>query len=197
MTSNAANKVQKRLKKLGIQTLTGTFVTAETAGSIKTSAGSIKSHNVIWTAGTTNNPFFKKHSNIFDLNDRGKVIVNSHLQATSNIYVAGDNAATEFSGLAITAIMHADYIASDIIARINHKDRPILKERHPIQVVPTGDKWAVFQYRNIVLSGRLMGMIRRIADIIGYTDVLGPIRAMTIWKNSDRADKLCSVCKSR
>lgn len=195
MTDKASRKVQKRLNKLGIHTLTDTLVKSETAGQIKTSTGSIKSHNVIWTAGTTNNPFFKEHPDIFELSNRGRVIVNDHLQSSSNIYVCGDNAATEFSGLASTAIGHANYLARDINARIKHKNRPTLKEHHPMQVVPVGDKWSVFQYRKLVLAGRLMGLVRKAADIIGYTDVLGPIRALTIWKNSDLTDEQCKICR--
>lgn len=197
LSERASKKAHKRLQKLGIQVSTDTMVQSETAGRLKTSTGTIKSHNVIWTAGTTNNPFFKNHSGVFAFNEQGKVTVNKHLQSSAYIYVCGDNADTEFSGLALTAIGHANYLARDIKARVNHKKRRDHKERHPVQVVPAGTRWSILQYRKLVLSGRAVSVIRRLADVIGYTDVLGPLKALTIWSNSDRTEEFCPVCKSR
>lgn len=197
LSARAAAKVDHRLRKLGINILTDTMVKSETAHTLMTSTGSIKTDDVIWTAGTTNNPLFAEHANIFTLGKRGKVVVDKHLQASKDIYVCGDNAATEFSGLAVTAIRHANYLAKDIKARTKHKRRPVQKDKHPMQVVPAGRRWSVFQYRGLVLSGNLISLVRRAADIVGYTDMLGPLKALTIWKESDRTEEACSVCRAR
>ncbi len=198
MSEKASRKASRRLAKLGVETLLNTAVQSETLSELKTSVGMIKSKNVIWAAGTQNNPFFKEHPEIFTLNKRGYVMVNQHLQVTPSIYVCGDNAATPHSGLAETAVEHASFIANDIIARLHHSKRPKVFEKASMQVVPVGNRWSVFQYQSLVISGWLVSLIRRFADIFGYTDVLGPIKALTIWSNSDRFEDDCPICdKSR
>lgn len=198
LSEKASKKVHRRLAEhLGIHVLTNTMVRSETAQTLKTSTGTIKTHDVIWTAGTSNNPLFKQHGDMFSFNNRGKINVNKHLQVASDIYVCGDNAATKFSGLAATAIRHANYIAKDIKARVRHKKRPMFRPKHPIQVVPAGNKWAVLQYRNFVLTGKIVGLVRRAADVVGYTDVLGILKAMTIWKETDRTEEYCNRCRLR
>lgn len=197
MTNKASLKAAKRLNKLGVHILTDTKVLSETTRRLKTTTGYIETQNTIWTAGTTNNPIFKLHPDIFKLGDNGKVKVSKHLQSASAIYVCGDNADTEFSGLAQTAIKHADFLARDIAARIEHRPRKKLAENHPVQIVPVGDKWAVFQYRRIVLAGRPISSLRKLADIVGYTEVLGFIKALTIWKEGERTEDSCNTCRIR
>ncbi len=194
MSEKASRKVNRRLTKLGVEILVNTTVKSETLSELNTSVGMIKSKNVIWAAGTQNNPFFKEHPEVFTLNKRGYVTVNQHLQVEPNIYVCGDNAATTYSGLAETAVRHANFIAKDIVARIHHTTRPKQYEKASMQVVPVGSRWSVFQYKSLVISGRLISLMRRFADIFGYTDVLGPIKALTIWSNSDRFEDDCPIC---
>lgn len=195
MSERAAHVTKKRLMKLGVNILTDTRVETETANQVVTSSGRIHTHSVIWTAGTTNNPFFAQHPDIFKRSPRGRIVVNKHLQAKPSIYVIGDNAETPHSGLALTAIRHADYVAKDLYARIDGKKRAVFGPRTPIQIVPAGEGWAVLQYGRVVLKGRLIGLLRKIADIVGYTDVLGPIKALTIWSSSDRQDAYCDTCR--
>jgi NADH dehydrogenase FAD-containing subunit len=111
------------------------------------------------------------------------------------LYVCGDNSDTEFSGLALTAISHGNFLARDIKARQKGKKRPQHKDPHPIQVVPIGNK-AILQYRRLMLHGRLMSLVRRAADFIGYSDILGPLKALTIWQNSERTEEVCAVCRT-
>lgn len=197
MNEKASRKAKSRLDQLGVEVLTNTAVKSETLNELRTSVGMIKSKNVIWAAGTQNNPFFSDNPGVFKLNDRGRVVVNEHLQASSHIYVCGDNAATKYSGLAETAIWHANFIAKDIVARVDHESRPKRFERLPMQVVPVGHKWAIFQYGPLVFGGRFASLVRRLADIIGYNDVLGPVKALTIWSNSDKTEESCPTCGVR
>jgi NADH dehydrogenase FAD-containing subunit len=170
-------------------------VNAETSQSLITSNGKIKTHNVIWTAGTANNPFFKEHEHLFSFDKKGRVVVNEHLQVNSSLYVCGDNASTPHSGLALTAVSHATFIAQDIRARIHNKKRPTVYEKAPVQVVPAGEKWAVMQRKNLVLWGRPISYLRRIADFVGYAEVLGILKAITIWSNDTRTEETCNRCR--
>lgn len=197
MSPRASQLAHKKLTKLGIKIEVSTQVTAESIKTLQTSSGPISTHTVVWTAGTTNNPFFGNNPTNFKINERHKVVVDKHLLAHPSVYVIGDNAATTFSGTAFTAIKHGNFTAKDIAARLNHRHRPRKYESHPIQVVPVGVGWAILQYRSLVFSGRPISWIRKIADYIGYSDVVGYIKALTIWSNSEKLEEVCARCKRR
>ncbi len=194
ISERAARKVQHRLEKLGVTILTGTTVTRETVHTLNTSHGTIRSHTVIWTAGTANNPFFSQHPQNFELNKRGRVVVNKHLQTHDGVYVIGDNAATPHSGLAYTAVHHGNFVARDIAARMRGSKRPKKFESEPIVVIPVDNNWSVLQYRKFHIAGRLVSLVRRAADYIGYMDILGPIKAFTIWSNTEHTENSCQIC---
>ena len=194
MPERASKAVAKRLTKLGIKILCDTQVKAETINNLNTSSGSIKTHTVIWTAGTTTSSFYQEQGDYFKFGRGGKVIVNKHLEAQPGVYVIGDNALTPYSGLALTAIRHANFVAKDIKKRMHNKKRPHKFERLPAHVVPVGDGWAVMDYGKLVLHGRPISWVRKAADYLGYSDVLGYFRALSIWSNGDRLEDDCAIC---
>jgi hypothetical protein len=64
-----------------------------------------------------------------------------------------------------------------------------------MQVVPVGEI-AIFQYRGIKIAGKIARGIRRLADLAGYSDVLGPLKALTIWRHTEDADgEDCVRCR--
>lgn len=197
MSDKAASVAQKRLERLGVKIALDTQVKGETLQTLKTSAGSIKTHTVIWTAGSANNPFFIKNTKQFRLNNRNKVLVDEYLRSHPDVYVIGDNAATKYSGTALTAIRHGNFTAKDIAARLNHRARPHKYESSPVSVVPAGKAWAVMQYRGLIIHGRVASWIRKVADYVGYSDVLGYFRALTIWSNSETMEDACRICQKR
>ena len=191
---SASRRVKKRLEKLGVKILTDTKVEAETINELRTSTGPIKSHTVIWTAGTALNPFFAQSVEDFPLGEHKRVKVGEHFDVNPVTYVVGDNASTKFSGLAYTAIKDADFVADDICRRIAGKSRKARVDHRPVSVVPTGRGWAVLQYGSLVLSGWLMSLVRGAADLIGYVDVMGVMRGLTIWSNSELTEDGCTIC---
>ncbi|MDQ3093886.1 MAG: FAD-dependent oxidoreductase [bacterium] len=197
MSERAGRLASKRLKMLGVKIHLNTKVTAGKLKELRTSEGPIPTHAIIWTAGAINNPFFADKADIFPIGERNKISVNKHLQVHSNTYVIGDNAATKFSGLAYTAIKDADFVAKDIKARLKGSERPEYKPHTPIQIIPVGDRYAILQRGSITLGGIIPAILRRLADFIGYADVMGPLRAMTIWRASDTIEESCSTCARR
>ena len=195
MNEKASVKIHNRLRKLGVEILTSTMVKGEKLHSLTTSAGNIKTDTVIWTAGTMTNSFYASHKKHFTFSPRGKIKVNRYLETRSGIYVIGDNAETEYSGLALTAIWHADFVAKDIKRRLYKKKRRSYKEKRPVQVVPVGRNWAALQYGKINVFGFFVSLIRKAADYVGYGDVMGYLRAVTIWSNSEKEDSTCDVCR--
>ena len=104
-----SRSVRRRLKRLGVKLYLKSVVQAVTADELTMNGKPIHSRSVIWTAGVTNHPFFT--DNQFVIMNRGKVAVNTYLEADDNIFVLGDNANTPFSGLAQTALRDVVYLS--------------------------------------------------------------------------------------
>lgn len=186
----------ERLRKLGVRVHLNAKVESENEGSLVYNGKIIPTRTVIWTAGTTNHPFFFNNQNDFALNERGKVIVDNHLRVDSGVYVIGDNANTPYSGLAITAIHNAKYVAKEIKKQLSSRNSNAkYVPAAPMTVIPIGPHWAIFQYKKYVFSGYLAGFMRLIADLIGYIDIAGFKRGFKYWLNSRVREENCHVCK--
>lgn len=185
MSEKASAKVEARLKELGVHVELNKKVEKETADSLIVSGRPIKSHTVIWTSGVANNPFFKENAEQFTLSPNGKVVVDKHMRADKHIYVIGDNAFTQFSGLAQTAVHDANFIAKHILHNSNRK----YKAKVPPVVVPVGEDWAIFEYKKIHFGGRFGAIIRQAADFIGYHDILPLGQALTVWATQGQREE--------
>lgn len=185
----------KHLRKLKIKLLLGEAVKGETSDSITISNRSIPSKTVIWTAGVTNNPFYKQNPEQFNLNERGKVVVDDYMMIDENTYVLGDNAATPYGGLAQVAIRDATYAASSILRISRGQKLRKYNQKRPIYIVPAGKSWSVMQYKNFVYSGKLVAVLRSIADLYGYAEVMGMRKAFGIWRGQNTSEETCRVCK--
>lgn len=192
----ASQVTHKRLVDLGVHVMTGKVVKGETSTTLTVDQLSIPTHTVIWTAGVTNNPFFNDNATQFTLNERKKVVVDSQLRADAHTFVIGDSAATEYSGLALTALHNASYVAKVISLESKGKDVPNYKPLKPVTIIPIGDGWAVLQWRKIVFSGRIASLLRVIYDFIGYSEVLGVWAAYKIWRKRNDRHEDCHNCSA-
>jgi NADH dehydrogenase len=197
MDPRVSRLVNRRLRKLGVVTLPRHHVQSESKASLVVDKRRIPTQTVVWTAGVSNSPFFAANSSQFLLNERGKVLVNGYLQAADNVFVIGDNAATPYSGLALTAVHNAKYVAHclDRLSRGKSLPRPY-KPSYPLTIIPVGDGWAVMQWKKIVLSGRLVSLFRLLLDLVGYQYVMDWRRALRIWRHLDVPEERCPTCQS-
>jgi NADH dehydrogenase len=187
--------VAKRLQSLGITLKLGQKVEGETADSLMVSGEPIKSHTVVWTAGTANNPFFA--ANNFALNERGKVIVDEQLRAEEAIYVIGDNAATEFSGLAQTAVRDGLFVAHDIIRRANSQKSEAYAPKKPVSVIPVGPNWAAVEWGSRTFTGIVGWWLREAADWIGFHDLEPWWKASGQWMTEFGEQEDCPICAKK
>ncbi len=181
--------VAHRLKKIGVIVETGKKVERENATELIVSGKAVDSHTVIWTSGVSNHPIFAAHPHVFTLAKNGRVVVDEYLMAHRDIYVLGDNAATPYTGLAQTAIHDAVTVARNL-RRIDEGKKPKkYRARLPVSAIPVGRNWAVIEWRWIRIYGFIGGMIRRAADLVGYSELLplgttlGAWRAAKIYEN--------------
>jgi NADH dehydrogenase FAD-containing subunit len=106
------------------------------------------------------------------------------MQASENVYVIGDNAATPYTGLAQTALHDALFIASNLERKQKNKPLKKYKAVKPPVVVPVGENWAAFEWHRLRLHGWPASLLRRAADFVGYSDVLPLGQALGVWRAS-------------
>lgn len=179
MSEKASAKVEKRLKALGVHVETNKKVEAETADDLVVNGRPIKSHTVVWTSGVANNPFYAANADQFELSKNGKVVVDEHMRVDQHVYVIGDNAFTQYSGLAQVAVHDAVFVAKHILKKSKKKHSVKL----PPVVVPVGENWAIFEYGKLTFGGKLGALIRQAADLIGYHDVLPLRQTLRAWSS--------------
>lgn len=179
-----SQRVQRRLERLGVEVETGKAVEEATADRLIAGGRMIDTHTVIWTSGVANNPIFLAHPQLFKLAPNGRVVVDKYLSAHKNIYVLGDNAATPFSGLAQTALHDAKFVSNNLMRRQQRKSLKTYRAVQPASVVPVGENWAVFEWKAIRFYGRKAALVRRLADFIGYSDILPIGQALRPWSAS-------------
>jgi NADH dehydrogenase len=191
--------VAQRLKRLGVSVETGKRVEKENANELIVSGKAIESHTVIWTSGVTNNPLFAAHPDVFTLAPNGRVVVDAFFAAHKDVYVIGDNAATPYTGLAQTALHNADVLANNLRRTQRGKKPRPYRPRLPVSAVPVGHNWAVVEWRFIRVYGFVGGLIRRVADFIGYNDVLSLGTSIGAWRaaNIYEHDYFTPVAKSK
>jgi NADH dehydrogenase len=184
MSEKASKKVQKRLESLGVNVQTGKTVESASEEDLMVSGNSIDSRTVIWTSGVANHPFYKNNEAHFEFAKNGRIVVDEYMQAAKNIYVIGDNAATQYTGLAQTALHDALFVADNLKRQAKHKTLKKYKAVMPPVVVPVGENWAVFEWRGLRLYGWVASLLRRAADFIGYNDMLPLGQALGVWRAS-------------
>jgi NADH:ubiquinone reductase (H+-translocating) len=187
-------RVQRKLESLGVKVLTSTGVKAETAEALEVEGQSIATRTVVWTAGTSTNPFYYSNGAYFQLGKNGRVMVGPHLEAREDVYVIGDNADTPYAGMAQTAIGDADFVAKDIASVHRGRPRRTYKPWNPVSVIPVGERWAVAEWHGKYVYGLLGYLLRRAADLIAYADIERWPQAVRVWMMDSRREDNCPIC---
>ena len=194
-SEKVSKAVAKHLASLGVELKLGQKVEGATADSLMVNGQPVQSHTIIWTAGIANNAFFK--NNGFELNERGKVIVNDRLQAEEGIYVIGDNAATQYSGVAQTALYDGQFVAEDILRTADGKQPASYQPEQPISIIPVGYGWAAIEWGKKVFTGLLGWMLRELADWRNYRKLEPWWAANQQWMTEFGTEEDCPTCKPR
>lgn len=192
MPDRMSKAIAQRLRSLGVKLYLNQKVEGQTADALTINGRPIQSHTVVWNAGTTINPFFRKNN--FTLTDRNKVAVDDYLQADDNVYVIGDNAATQYSGMAQTALYDAVFAADNIKRQATGKLMKRYKPKTPIYVIPVGENWAAVLWGRRQIYGLMGWMLRLAADFVGFKDYEPWWRAGRQWLTEFASDDDCDTC---
>lgn len=192
LPKKASKTIKRRLQRLGVKVHTKSAVQGQSIDGLTINGKPLRSQTVVWTAGVTNHPFFK--DNEFVMMGRGKVGVDTYLQAEENIFVIGDNANTPYSGLAQTALHDGAFVAQNLRRRASHKDMRSYTAKRPITVIPAGPYWAAVMWGTFSFYGRLGWLIREAADLIGFHDLQPWPKATEQFLTEFDPQDNCSVC---
>ena len=184
--------VTKRLKKLGVNVYLNQKVEAASADDLTVNGKPIKSHSVVWTSGVSTHPFFA--ANGFYITERRRVSVNKYMEAEENIYIIGDNADTEYSGMAQTALYDGHFVASDLKLLNSGKNRKEYKPKKPIYITPVGPRWAAMLWGKTQMYGQGAWVLRSAADFVAYKDLEPWWKAGKHWLATLGSEEDCPVC---
>ncbi len=198
MPKDLSAAVARHLRKQGIKLYLGQTVQAQTADELMINGRPIKSHTVVWTAGMASNKFLAENG--FTL-EHGKIVVDEFLRAKNepaeNIYVIGDNALTEYSGMAQTALHDGLFLAENL-RRLGHGGVPkVYRPKRPIYVYPAGEHWSAVLWGGIRIYGWLGWALREAADWVGYHDVEPWWKASELFLAEAETEESCPVCGAK
>jgi NADH dehydrogenase len=181
-------KVYKRLYKLGVDIRLSTKVNSCEVGKVCLDSGDIESDVIIWTAGTKLPDFYTYNGNFFTL-ERGRIAVDGYLRAKGQrgIFILGDNAATQFSGMAQTALYDAVFVVQNLLAVRKKAKAKVYKPKRPVYIVPVGASWAAYQSDKHQISGYRGWLYRRQADLAILKNFTPYKQALKRWRRGNRA----------
>ena len=196
MSERASALVTKELRRIGVKVLTNKKVQGQDDDSIIISGKDVPSKTVVWTSGVANHPLFASHPDLFVLAPNGRVQVDEFLRtADRHVFVIGDNAATQFTGLAQTAIHDAVFVARTLAAEVRNKTpKPYRAKKQPV-VIPVGERWALFEFGKLRATGLVGALISRAANFVGYLDYFPLPAAAKLWLSGSEMQEECTSCQ--
>ena len=197
MSEKASQLVYDKLLSLNVSVMTNKNVESENKNSVLVSGVDMPSHTVVWTSGVSNHPFFQDNSDVFTLAENKRVMVDEHLMAYEDVFVIGDNANTDYSGLAQTAIADGKFVAKVIHSTLHNKRIPAYRPSRPIVVIPVGHNWAIAEYKNLRVKGYPAHILRMLADFICYLDYFSFVHALTLFMTKSHREEDCTTCHDK
>lgn len=196
MCEDVSHNIHERLEQLGVNVLCNTSIESLENDQVVLSGETVHSPTVVWTAGVTAN---KLMNQLDGPQDRmGRIGVNEYLQLPNqeHIFVGGDCAGTEHSGMAQTAIAHGAYIAHTINRLVTNSDTavPPYQVKKPIYAIPAGPGWAGIEWGRHCFYGRLGWIIRRWLDWKVFRNLLPFSRALGAFRSHYQSEHPHEIC---
>lgn len=190
-----SEKIRHRLNTLGVNLFFNRRVMREELEQVFLKDMEMKTKTLIWCAGVKPHGLISQIEGL-TLDKRGRVVVNEFMQAagSEDVYVAGDNAATKYSGMAQTALQDGDYIASHIAARLNKSSMGPYMPKEPVYAVPVGPDWAVYVSNQFTATGKIGWWMRRYLDLRFFLSLLSFKKAFAAFSNDRILWETCPVC---
>ena len=196
MNEEVSRRALKRLDSLGINIILGKAVAGEDAIGVYLKDIGFSARTIIWTAGVKATSVYEKIAGL-SLEKNGRIVVNESMMAVGvrDVFVLGDSASTPFAGTAQTAIYDGEYIASALTARLQRRNLPKYNPQPTPYVIPIGNNWAIFTFKNTTLSGRIFFWLRELIDLRFFMSILPFQKAWFAWRSGGTRVESCPNCK--
>ncbi len=190
-------RIAARLRSLGVNIFVNRQMVKEDIEQISLRGMTMKTETVIWTAGVKPNSFFQKLVGL-SFDPKGHVVVDDELRAKGvrEVFVIGDGAATQFSGLAQTAIYDGRFVARNTIRACRGESQVSYQPHKPAYSVPVGRGWAATLFKSFIFYGMIGWVLRRLADLHYFLSILPLSKALTAFRSDRQLCESCDICAS-
>ena len=156
----------------------------------------LRSKTVIWTAGMKPNRLIAQIQGL-ELEKRGRIVVDEYMQAKNfaGVFVVGDNAPSQYSGMAQTADHDGYYVATAISCLAKGGKLTAYVAKKPVYAIPAGFEWGMVLWGNTRMYGWLGYALRRLADLRYLMSVVPFSRALGMVKERKLQKETCPICK--
>lgn len=195
LPDEVTDRIEARIRSLGVNVYVNRRLVKEEVSEVFLKDMKMNAKTVIWTAGVASHRLYSTVDGI-QLTPKGQVEVNKHLQSTVDpyVYVGGDAAATQFAGMAQTALYDGAFIATDIYARLEKKFRPTYSAPAPVYSIPVGSDWAATVWGSKQFYGRFGWWLRRLLDLKVFLAILPWQKAWLAFQSGKVISEACPVC---
>lgn len=197
MPADISNRVYDQLHRRGVNIFLNRTVIKEEVDELFLKDAQIKTNTVIWTAGVKTSRLIGLIEGL-ELDKRGRVVVDNHLQAKghAHVYVLGDAASTLYAGLAQTADEDGAFVAQNIVHNLTKAKQTAYVPHRPIYAIPAGPGWAVVLWGETRIYGRIASLLRAAADFRYLLSILSPLKAWAVFSKHGVLSEDCPVCIS-
>jgi NADH dehydrogenase len=167
------DRIEHHLRGLGVNIFLNRSIEREECEQVFLKDMQIKARTVIWTAGVKASHSYETFG--FAIDKRGRVEVDEHLMAKGekHIFIAGDGAATKYSGWAQTAMYDGRYIALIVAAHCQGQTLTVpYAPKAAINAIPAGPEWAGVLWGPFRFYGKLGWWLRRLLDFQIFLAIL-------------------------
>lgn len=173
MPEEVSQRATERLRRIGINVYANRMLVKSESWTVFLKDMKVGAKTLIWTAGIRAHVLFES-INEFEYDGKGRVVVDEYMQAKGyeDVYIAGDNASTKFSGLAQTALYDGTYIAKVIEKKIRNEQPKTYVPKPVSYDVPVGPGWGVLIHKGHTLYGRIAWWMRHLIDLKFFLSIL-------------------------
>lgn len=173
MSEDVSIRVERQVRSLGINVHLNRSVLKEELTGVAMRDMELKSSTVIWTAGVAAHHLNKDLSGAtFDKQGRVHVDKSCIALGYDNVFVIGDGAATQYSGMAQTALEHAKIATRAIVLDKDNTGVRHVIDPKPIWAIPVGGKWSATVFGPLTFYGYSGWILRRLADLVVFVSFL-------------------------
>lgn len=188
-------RIEEKIRSLGVNVLLNRAIEKSDIENAYLNDMQLKTKTVIWTAGVRANHLIEEAG--FPIQKTGKAEVDEHMhiKGHGDIFVSGDAAATDLSGMAQTALYDGEYIADVIEAELLGRQPRTYSPRQPIYAIPAGPGWAgTLLFGSLKTYGKLGWFLRRVVDMVVFLSLLPPKKAFEAFGSHKQTCEACPVC---